>query len=78
MGFFDFLKKKVKPPEAPRSLPFRAMVTTLTPDGVGTLTHADGATYRFGATACRGWRPAIGVEVEVNGLGGCRWEACAR
>ncbi len=68
MGFFDFLKKKVKPPEAPRSLPFRAMVTTLTPDGVGTLTHADGATYRFGATACRGWQPAIGVEVEVNGL----------
>lgn len=67
MGFFDFLKKK-QAPAPPRSLPFRAMVTALTPDGVGTLTHADGATYRFGATACRGWQPAIGVEVEVNGL----------
>lgn len=67
MGLFDFLKKK-QPPAPPRILPFRAMVTTLTPDGVGTLTHADGATYRFGATACRGWLPAIGVEVEVNGL----------
>lgn len=67
MGFFDFLKKK-KPPEPPRSLPFRAMVTTLTPDGVGTLTHADGFTCRFGATDCRGWQPAVGVEVEVNGL----------
>lgn len=67
MGFFDFLKKK---PAAgpPRVLPFRAMVTALTPDGVGTLTHSDGTTYRFGASACRGWQPAIGVEVEVNGL----------
>lgn len=67
MGFFDFFKKQ-KPPPPPRSLPFRATVTALTPDGVGTLTHADGVTYRFGASACRGWQPAIGVEVEVNGL----------
>lgn len=68
MGFFDFLKKKEPPAPPPRSLPFRATVTALTPDGVGTLTHADGVTYRFGASACRGWQPAVGVEVEVNGL----------
>jgi hypothetical protein len=37
-------------------LPFRATVTALTPDGVGTLTHTNGTTLRFGATARRGYR----------------------
>lgn len=76
MGLFDFFKKKPSPPqpEAPRAapapvvLPFRATITSMTPDGVGLLALSDGQTMRFGASACQGFRPAMGLEVEVLAL----------
>jgi hypothetical protein len=72
MGLFDFFKKKPPLPEAPASapvvLPFRATITSMTPDGVGLLTLSDGQTLRFGASACQGFRPAMGLEVEVLAL----------
>lgn len=50
---------------APR-VPQQATVATLVPaDAVGTLTLEDGTTLRFGASACRGFTPAVGVRVRV-------------
>jgi hypothetical protein len=75
MGLFDFFKKKPSPPQpeapstpAPLVLPFRATISSMTPDGVGTITLSDGQTMRFGASACQGFRPAMGLEVEVLAL----------
>ncbi len=50
---------------APR-VPQDATIATLVPaDAVGTLTLDDGSTLRFGASACRGFTPAVGVRVRV-------------
>lgn len=75
MGLFDFFKKKPSPPQpeaptarAPVVLPFRATITSMTPDGVGTLALSSGQTMRFGASACEDFRPALGLEVEVLAL----------
>ena len=47
-------------------VPQDATISTLVPaDAVGTLTLADGSTLRFGASACRGFTPAVGVRVRV-------------
>ncbi|MGA9524092.1 MAG: hypothetical protein WBV82_21705 [Myxococcaceae bacterium] len=36
---------------------------------MGTLTLEDGATLRFGRSACRGFEPVVGAEVTVRALG---------
>lgn len=48
----------------------------MTPDGIGVLAY-QGGTVKFGASACQGFRPAPGLEVEVlamapHVLGGVR------
>lgn len=59
---FGLFKKKE--PAAPT--PGAASITTFLPgDGVGTVTLAAGAVLRFGASACQGFVPAVGLEVQV-------------
>lgn len=75
MGFLDSLFGKRPPtPSAPSSTeppatPFPATIATLTPDAIGTLALENGATLRFGATACRGFMPAVGLAVTVTETG---------
>lgn len=89
MGLFDLFKKKpaaptpeAQPPTTPAAPaaipepPFRATIASMTPDGVGELAY-EGGKVRFGASACQGFRPAPGLEVEVlamapHVLGGVR------
>lgn len=75
MGFLDSLFGKKPPtPSAPSSseppaTPIDATITSLTRDGTGVLTLSDGTTLRFGASACRGFRPAEGLSVRVTEAG---------
>lgn len=75
MAFLDSLFGKKPPAPAapaqpePPATPFLATIATLTPDAVGTLALPDGATLRFGATACQGFMPAVGLAVTVTATG---------
>jgi hypothetical protein len=48
------------------SLPQAGVIATLNAmDGIGTITLDDGSSLRFGASACQGFTPALGVRVRV-------------
>lgn len=56
----------IAPPGPAPRVPQDAVVATLVPaDSVGTLTLEDGTTLRFGASACRGFAPAVGLRVKL-------------
>ncbi len=90
MGLFDRFRRSPKTAPAPDSaatpatpatepkVPCGARIASFNlADAVGTLTLAEGATLRFGRSACRGFEPVIGAEVTVRAtvphpLGGWR------
>jgi hypothetical protein len=92
MGIFDIFKGKQAAPAAPAdprlgpppSTPQRGVVERFdAADGVGVIRLQDGATVRFGRSACRGdFMPMQGVPLEVveikpHPLGGWRATAVA-